>query len=114
MSVDYTIYIILTRLFNIYYLYANTIGRYIGMMVNYIINVLWVFDKKRFDKGVLGRIVEILLYFGFGSIGVLVNNFFIWLFTDIFRVFDIISKFLSMIISYLFSFGLRKIILFKK
>ena len=106
---DFLVYIFLTRVFDVYFENANRIGNLTGMIVNYILNILWVFDKRRINN----RILEFVLFVIIGLLGMELNTFLLKIFTNVFLIYDLISKGISTIISYFFRFFVRKIVLFK-
>jgi putative flippase GtrA len=48
--VNWGILLILTELFNVYYLISNLIGIGVGTLSNYIINDLWTFRTKKAEE----------------------------------------------------------------
>lgn len=76
--VDYATLLILTEGFGIYYLWSATAGFILGGLVCYLLSLKWVFEERRFDR----RSREISVFMIIGILGLGLNNFLLWLFTD--------------------------------
>lgn len=76
-ATDFSITILLAKLFNIYYVYATLIGSICGGIVNCIINYKWTFKTKECKKR------HVLLKYGLVWIGsILLNTWGIYLMTE--------------------------------
>lgn len=106
---DYLTYFLLTRIFRTNYIISNIIGNTVGMIVNYILNILWVFEKRKIKN----KIVEFILFAITFFLGTAIHTFVFWIFKDLLLIYDIISRVIATIISYFFRFITRKIFLFK-
>lgn len=108
--VDFGLLYILTEYAHLHYLLSATISFLVGLIVNYIISVIWVFSKSVYSN----KAVEFLLFTGVGVIGLGINNVCLWLLSDVFMVWYMYSKVLTTVITYLWNFFARKFILFNK
>jgi len=99
---------ILTSYLNIYYLYSAAFAFFLGLITNYFISIQWVFNKRKLES----QIKEFHIFAFIGIVGLLLNEFFIWLFTDYFLVFYLNSKILSALFVLIWNFFVRKYTLF--
>ena len=106
---DYMTYLLLTRLFCVNAIISNISGNTVGMLVNYFLNISWVFEKRKIKN----KILEFILFIVTFLLGTGLHTFIFWILKEIFLVYDIISRIIATGISYIFRFILRKIILFK-
>ncbi|MGC8491130.1 MAG: GtrA family protein [Syntrophobacteraceae bacterium] len=106
--IDFLCLYILTRYFHIYYLYSAALGFAIGMVLNYLLSIHWVFDKRK----VQSRQWEFVIFFIIGVGGLLLNEVFIWYFAGILLINYLIAKLLSTFFVYTYNFVVRKSTLF--
>ena len=99
---------ILTDFAHIHYLISTALGFILGTIINYILSIFWVFK----DKKLKNKTAEFIIFSVIGAIGLLLNELFMWLFTDIAGLYYLISKIISTIIVFLFNFLTRKKFLF--
>ena len=76
--VDFGLLYILTEYAGLHYLLSATLSFIAGLVVNYIISCIWVFNNSKFRN----RIVEFLFFAAIGVVGLGFNDLLIWLFTD--------------------------------
>jgi len=103
-----TLYI-LTEFFDIHYLISAAAGFILGLTTNYVLSITWVFKVRRLDS----RQKELLIFALIGILGLTLNEFFIWLFTDVMHLHYMVSKGASTTLVYLWNFIARKFVLFK-
>jgi len=106
--VDFSSLFIFTEFLNIYYLISAAIAFLLGLTINYILSIVWVFSKrtfrnKRFEFGIFALI---------GIVGLGFNELFIWFFTEHIHFHYLLSKIVSTVFVYLWNFFARKSILF--
>ncbi|MDR0982163.1 MAG: GtrA family protein [Culturomica sp.] len=106
--IDFGLLFVLTDFVHLHYLLSASISFTVGLVVNYLLSTTWVFSKKV----VKNKAIEFLLFALIGLAGLGFNNLFIWLFTDYFGIYYLISKIFTTIIVYLWNFFARKYILF--
>ena len=108
--VDFLILIFLVEIFHIHYI-AGGIGGFIaGTTLLYFVSILWIFNSRR----VKIRLHEYLLFIFVGIIGGILNILLLWVFTDKFDIYYMISRIIAAITVFLFNFLSRKLILFSK
>ena len=89
----------------LHYLIANIAGFLLGLLTNYILSKLLVFAKEKS----INKIFEFISYMFIGIIGLAFDTLFIWIFTDLFGIYYIISKIISTCIVFIWNFFGRKI-----
>ncbi|MFC2084971.1 GtrA family protein [Bacteroidota bacterium] len=107
--VDITFLYILTEFLHIYYLISATISFIFGSTTNYILSTAWVFQNRTLKS----KWMEFTIFVIIGSIGLLLNLFFLWFFTEIFHIYYILSKVIATIIVFFWNFFVRRYILFR-
>ena len=107
--VDLTSLFLLTNYLGIYYLISAAIAFILGLFVNYLLSVNWVFDRRSFEK----RSFEFGLFAFIGLVGLGLNEVFIWFFTQNLQIYYLYSKILAAIIILFWNFFARKYTLFK-
>jgi putative flippase GtrA len=107
--VDFGTLYLLTNYLQIYYLISALIAFLLGLAINYLLSIKWVFDKRN----VQNRKLEFILFMIIGVVGLGLNELFLWFLTDILLLYYLISKIVTSIIVYLWNFFARKFILFK-
>ena len=93
----------------VHYLVAAGIAFLIGLSVNYVLSIQWVFTRRSIGD----KRVEFLLFAGIGLAGLGLNELFIWLFTEIVGFHYLASKIASTVFVYLWNFFARKYSLFR-
>ena len=85
---------IFTNFFGIYYLVSAAIAFILGLIMNYVLSISWVFQKHSLNS----RSLEIGIFSLIGIVGLSFNEVFIWIFTVKFGFYYLISKIMSAII----------------
>ena len=99
------------NIFHINRFISVAIGFSIGLTITYLLNVYWVFDKRRLEK----QRDELFIFVLIGIIGLLITEFFMWFFTDAVGISNLfLSKTLTTVVATGWSFSMKKIILFSK
>lgn len=107
--VDFGLLYILTEYAGLHYLLSATLSFIAGLLVNYIISCLWVFNGSKFKN----RLVEFLFFAAIGVVGLALNNTLIWLFTDCIGTHYMFSKIVAAAMVYLWNFFARKYLVFR-
>lgn len=106
---DFSFLFILTEFAKFNYLISAGISFIIGLIINYILSIIWVFTKKNCSK----KWLEFLIFGIIGVVGLFFNEIFLWLFTNIFGIYYLDSKIISTVFVYFWNFSARKFLLFK-
>ena len=107
--VDISTLFVLTEFFGIYYLISAAIAFLLGLITNYSASVLWVFKRHTLRS----RFLEFVTFSLIGLLGLALNEFFLWFFTEKIAIHYLLSKIISAFLVYLFNFTSRKIMLFR-
>ena len=95
---------IFTDVCHIYYLVSNIISFTLGLIVNYILSKLLVFQ----DKVSLSTSKEFIIYAIIGVVGLGIDTLLMSIFTDTFNVYYMLSKIISTLLVFIWNFGARK------
>lgn len=107
--VDFGLLYILTEYAGLHYLLSATLSFIAGLLVNYIISCLWVFNGSKFKN----RLIEFLFFAAIGVVGLALNDALIWLFTDCIGTHYMFSKIVAAAMVYLWNFFARKYLVFR-
>jgi|ERR1035437_6358962 putative flippase GtrA len=108
--VDFGTLFILTEYFYIHYLISAGIAFILGLVINYILSVKWVFNSRALEN----RWLEFLLFSLIGLVGLGLNELFLWILTDILLIYYLLSKIITTFIVYFWNFFARKVMLFNR
>ena len=108
LMVDFGGLIILKEYAHIHYLIAATISFVAGLLTNYFLSSLWVFESSKMSS----KKREFLIFAAIGLVGLALTDFLLWFFTDFFGLYYMLSKVIATILVYFWNFGARKKILF--
>ena len=108
--VDFSSLYLLTDFAGFHYLHSAAITFILGLVVNYILSILWVFKSRAVNK----KIIEIIIFAVIGIIGLGLNEVMIWFFTERLTIYYLYSKLISTVIVYFWNFLARKYILYNK
>jgi putative flippase GtrA len=100
---------LLTETFHIHYLVSAGFAFTLGLITNYSLSVMWVFDKRSLSN----RYVEFITFTAIGLAGLALNEFFMWFFTEKVSFHYMISKLVSTFFIYAWNFSIRKLLLFR-
>lgn len=106
--INLTLVYLFTEGLKLYYLVSAILGYSLSLVFNFIFQALITFETKdnfikRFLKFSLCQLTGLLIY-----------SFLVYLFTDIFKIFYLISVTLSSLFVFIFNFALSRIFAFKK
>jgi len=108
-AADFGTLYFLTDIVKCYYLYSAAIGFIIGLIINYILSIIWVFKYKALEN----RSVEFIFFAVIGLVGLGLNEIIIWFSTEQIKLYYLTSKLISTAIVYFWNFFARKYFLFK-
>ncbi len=106
--IDFLLLFILTYFFNVNYLVSAAIGFLIGSTLNYLLSIKWVFINGKFSK----LYTEFIVFLIFTTLGLVLNHFVMFIFSEILLYNYMISKMISLIIVTLFNFLTKKYLIF--
>jgi putative flippase GtrA len=105
--VDASLVYILTE-FGLNYLYSSGISFTVVLFVH-----LGISKKAIFTKCKLPLRAEVICYGGIAIIGLIMTEFFMYLFTDLFGIYYMFSKVITTFIVLIWNFAARKLWLYK-
>jgi putative flippase GtrA len=105
---DFSALLLLKEWGELNYLLSATFAFIIGIVINYLLSIYWVFDQRAFSN----IYAEFLMFAFIGALGVILNLGIIFCLTEQFNVFYLHSKLAATAIIFLFNFSVRKIYLF--
>jgi len=108
LAVDICLLYVLTEYFHYYYLISATISFLSGIAITYILSKLYIFNKTKIKN----KSVEFAVFLLIGVIGLLLNNIFIYIFTEYFGLYYMFSKCIVVVVTYLWNFFARKKFIF--
>ena len=106
---DFSSLYILTEYLNLHYLVSAAIASLIGLSINYSLCVLWVFEKR----AIRSKYAEFVIFALIGIVGLVLNELFIWFFTEITGLHYLVSKSISTMIVFSWNFLAKKFTLFR-
>ncbi len=107
--IDFGTLFLLTEYFDIYYLLSAGIGFLLGLIINYILSIIWVFSNRSMEN----HVYEFITFTIIGLVGLVLNELFLWLLTNILSIFYLISKIITAAVILLWNFSARKRLLFR-
>jgi putative flippase GtrA len=101
---------VLTEYAGIHYQVSTFIGYSLGLILNYLLSVIWVFKTKRLSN----KTMEFGIFVVIGLIGLAINQGVMWLCTDLIGFYFMLSRLISAGVGYTWKFFARKYILFHR
>jgi putative flippase GtrA len=108
-AVDFGILVLLTEIAGVHYLLSNGIGFMAGTTLNYLLCIFWVFSNRSIEN----RHLEYWLFIVIGASGVVLNELFIWTFTEKLVIYYLYSKIIAGSSVFFYNFFTRKYLLFR-
>ena len=106
--VDFATLFVLTDVARIHYLMSASCGFALGLVINYLLCVRWIFEFR----SIANVSHEFAIFSLIGLAGLLLNNVVLYLLTDLWGVYYLTSKLISAAIILFFNFSLRRYLLF--
>ncbi len=108
LAVDFGGMVLLTEVFGINYLLSATLSFIAGLLTNYYLSRIWVFHSSKLENVKW----EFAIFAMIGVVGLILTDLILWILTDGFGVYYMISKAVATVLVYFWNFGARKKILF--
>lgn len=99
----------LTEFAGFHYLISATVAFLLGLLTNYCLCRLWVFDRRTMESAPL----EFLIFAVIGIVGLGLNEAIMWFVGEVIQLHYLIGKVISAGIVLIWNFGARKFILFR-
>ncbi len=106
---DFGFLYLFTGIMNIHYLVSAALAFLIGLTVNYLLSIFWVFDKRTMEN----QMAEFLIFAVIGLVGLGLNEGFLWFFTGFIGLYFMYSKLISTFFVLIWNFSARKLFLFR-
>lgn len=97
---------VFTDIIKMHYIISNILSFILGLIVNYLLSKKFVFQEETN----INLTTEFIIYAVIGVIGLGIDTLLLWLFTDITKLYYMISKLISTAIVFIWNFGARKIL----
>jgi len=108
LACDYGLLVGLTSLAGVDYLISAAVGFTVGLVVNYVLSVKFVFHERRVKNAKM----EFMAFAAIGLLGLAVNEGLMTLFVEYFSLNYALAKIPTTMIGFVFNFGLRRALLF--
>lgn len=106
---DYGTLFLLTHYAGMHYLWSAAVAFAIGLTVNYLLSISWVFNRNRSAK----PWVEFMVFTLIGIVGLGLNELIMYVATDLLSMHYMLSKLISTALVFCWNFFARKLIIFK-
>ena len=107
--VDFGSLYLLTQFVGLYYLISAALAFLLGLVTNYCLSRLWVFDRRTMENAAL----EFLVFAVIGVVGLGSNEVIIWFVREKMHFHYMVGKMVSSGIVLFWNFGARKFLLFR-
>jgi putative flippase GtrA len=107
--IDFAVLFALTEWINFHYLVSSALSFSVALSATYFLSVAWVFHESKLHN----KMHEFWIFLLIGIIGLIINQIFMWTFTEHIGFHYLLSKTVSAILLYGWNFFARKKILFK-
>ena len=108
--VDFFFLYFFSDICGIYYLISAVFSFIISVLVNYIMSTKWVFNQDNINN----KVLEFNLFILISVIGLGFTEILLYLFTDIFGLYYLISKVIAAIIVMFWNFLARRVMFYGK
>lgn len=108
--IDFVLLYLLTTKGGVHYLVSSSISFAIGVVVNWVLCTYWIFDYHKVQR----QSMEFMYYVLISAVGLGLNALLMWLFTDGFGLWFMVSKLIAAGITLFYNFFARKILLHTK
>ena len=111
--VDFALFALCLYKFEWHYLLANLAGLVAGLVLNYVMSIVWVFSEcKRVLENKKSAEVGIFAVVGIAGVGF--NQLLMYLMVGQFGWNEMLSKILAAVLVLMWNFGARKLMLFRE
>ena len=106
--VDFFLLYFFSDICGVYYLISAALSFIISLIVNYSLSTLWVFNSNQINN----KLMEFVVFSLIGVIGLIFTEIILYLCTDIFGIYYLISKIISTIIVMFWNFLARRVMFY--
>lgn len=108
--VDFFFLYFFSDICGIYYLVSAVFSFIISVLVNYVMSTRWVFNQDNIEN----KVLEFNLFLIISTIGLGFTEVLLYLFTDVFGIYYLISKVIAAIIVMFWNFIARRVMFYGK
>lgn len=108
LVVDFGSLVLMTEYAKLHYLVSASLSFLAGLVTNYALSRLWVFNSTRLSDARLAFLVFALI----GVVGLGITDVTMWLLTGLAGLHYVASKAIATVISFFWNFGARKKLVF--
>jgi putative flippase GtrA len=109
-AADFGTLYVLTEFARIHYLVSAAIGFLLGLVLNYLLSRVWVFNRRSLDSAT----AEFAVFALIGIVGLGMNEAIIWFVRERIHFHYLVAKAISAAIVLVWNFGARKALLFSE
>jgi putative flippase GtrA len=106
---DFTVFLLFAEFFGVNYLIANTLGFLVGLIVNYLISISWVFTYRKYLK----TAPELSFFAIIGIGGIALGNSGMWLLVEHLSLGHVHAKIIVTAGILLYNYSSKKYFLFR-
>lgn len=106
--VDFFFLYFFSDICGIYYLISAVLSFIISVLVNYVMSTKWVFNQDNIEN----KVLEFNLFILISTIGLVFTEILLYLFTDVFGIYYLVSKIISAIIVLFWNFFARRVMFY--
>jgi putative flippase GtrA len=107
--VDFGSLYLLTKFVGLHYLLSAAIAFLLGLVINYLLSRVWVFNRRTMDSVTM----EFLVFAVIGVLGLGLNEAVIWFVVEKIHFHYLVAKAISAGLVLFWNFGARKMVLFR-
>jgi putative flippase GtrA len=106
---DFGLLYVLTDLVHIHYLISATVSYGMGMIVSYLLSIMWAFGRRNMSN----KAAEFGIFVAIGVAGMGINSLILWVWTGLLGLHYMLGRLVSAVIGYIWKYAARKLALFK-
>ena len=111
--VDTGLVVYLTESLKLYYVFSVIAGFAVGILINYILSSIWVFQRALASVSKKQHLLDMCLFMIIGVLGLLLTLAIIWLMYDYLHFSILFSKVLAVGLVLFWNFTARKYLIFR-
>lgn len=107
---DFTALFLFTEGLGLHYLVSASIAFLLGLATNYLLCIAWIFDYRALQN----QAHEFAIFSLIGLVGLLLNNFLMFVFTEFLSFHYLLSKAGAAVLILFFNFFFKRLLLFSE
>ena len=106
---DFAVYVLLVKLLGLHYLLGNAGGFSVGVLVNYLMSIWWVFPSRRLRS----KSAEFVIFALIGMVGLGISELCMVLGVSVLGIYDLLTKVGATVCTLAWNFTVRRWLLFR-